>query len=406
MRITTLYLKACFNNIRCNKVYATFSIFSAMFTFLFTILILQGVNELLGKRPPLTNADRIIQISNFIDEDGHAIGGIREDGIKQISHAIKGYECYSVKNFQSININLNNNQTILCRVCFVNGDYFKIHGLKTLAGRIFTEDDYRSTEPVAIIKESIAKKYFSKDNTLNNHIEFQGRTYKIIGIIKDFTSLTGDQSSIWVPYIFNKFIPDPTPYYTMDFLFPFDMQEQEMKKHVYQGILQFWHQQNITVGITLEQIQTLKTHLHKIWNSKLLIYGSLIAILLLMVVPSVNIIVLNIGYVESRAKEIAIRRVLGATLIDSFIQILIETFILVLIGTILGLFLTTPTLNLIDAYYASSFEGLTIIGNISYHVIIFYIIPLIFVFTLLSGGIPAYLIAHRNISTTLKGGTK
>lgn len=404
-RIITLYIKACVNNIQNNKAFAIFFTFGAMFTFLFIILILQGMDEIFGERPPLTNANRIVQISNFTDETGQPIGGITDVGIKQISQTIKGYECLSIKNCQSVNVSISN-RSILCRIGFVNEDYFKVHALKVIQGRIFTKDDYPSTEAVAVVKESIAKKYFSSDNIVNNYIEFQGRIYKIIGVVEDFTSLTGDLSSIWVPYIYNKFIPDTAPYYVIDVLFPVEMSHQEMKKNIYQGIIQYWHQQNIAVDITLEQIHILKDSLYKAWNSNLLIYGSFIAIILLLIVPGVNIIVLNISYVEIRAKEIALRRVLGASFIGSFVQILIETFILVVIGTIFGLFLTTPVLHWVDTYYGSSFDGLTLTGGINYQVIILYVMPLTILFTLLSGGIPAYLIAHRNISQTLKGGTK
>ena len=218
-RIITLYIKACINNIQNNKAFAIFFTFGAMFTFLFIILILQGMDEIFGDRPPLTNANRIVQISNFTDEAGQPIGGITDVGIKQISQTIKGYECLSIKNCQSVNVSISN-RSILCRIGFVNEDYFKVHALKVIQGRIFTKDDYPSTEAVAVVKESIAKKYFSSDNIVNNYIEFQGRIYKIIGVVEDFTSLTGDLSSVWVPYIYNKFIPDTAPYYVMDVLFP------------------------------------------------------------------------------------------------------------------------------------------------------------------------------------------
>lgn len=51
-RIITLYIKACINNIQNNKAFAIFFTFGAMFTFLFIILILQGMDEIFGDRPP------------------------------------------------------------------------------------------------------------------------------------------------------------------------------------------------------------------------------------------------------------------------------------------------------------------------------------------------------------------
>ena len=93
---------------------------------------------------------------------------------------------------------------------------------------------------------------------------------------------------------------------------------------------------------------------------------------------------------------------------DSFMQVISEIALLVIVGAILGIFLTYPIADWISGSFFNNGDEwqVSLIENLDYLVILCGVFPLSLLFTLLSGGIPAYIIARKNIATVLKGGSK
>ena len=129
---------------------------------------------------------------------------------------------------------------------------------------------------------------------------------------------------------------------------------------------------------------------------------------------------------ESRASEIAISRAIGATRISVFFQIMGENFFLVLIGAILGVLLVLPMsygVQSLATFFAPQLrfmkirlqslvlggslnEKMLLIASLDMSVIWCQVLPLAILFSLLSGGLPAYLITRKNIAEVLKGGNE
>jgi ABC-type antimicrobial peptide transport system permease subunit len=134
----------------------------------------------------------------------------------------------------------------------------------------------------------------------------------------------------------------------------------------------------------------------------------MIALFLLLLIPAINILSLSSANTNNRAEEIAIRRTFGSDRLSSFLQIMTENFLLVLSGSVIGLLFAIPVMKIIQQKImnGSFMENLSLVGQIDCVVIFAGVMPAIFVFSLLSGGLPAYLISKRNIAQVLKGGSK
>ncbi len=407
MKRISIHLRIAFYNIWHNKAYATFCILGTALTFVFIILLLQFVHVIISDEPPLTYADRTITIpSGLVDTKGEQLN-ISLMGIVQLRSLVRDFEAVSLAHRESANVFVNGQMKSVI-VNFINDAYWEAKNFNFVEGRAFVKEDHAGPEPVAVIKESLAKRYFGRDSAVGKQFELQGNTYRIIGVVEDFSVLTDEWAGIWVSFRYNKYVPSGDPTYQIDYLFPAGMPQEQMKSNVTQALLFYFRQQNKEADISPEKLSTAKADRIGNFGGNILLYGAGLIVSLLLIIPAVNIVTLSIANVSTRAEEIAIRRALGATQASSFMQIIAENLILVFIGTILGLLLTYPAVGLIETQLldATNGEGVSLLGRLNYWVVLIGVLPLSVLFSLLSGGIPAYLVVKRNIADTLKGGSK
>ena len=155
-------------------------------------------------------------------------------------------------------------------------------------------------------------------------------------------------------------------------------------------------------------IHTQQEEMIEAYFSGYIRYGIWGAFALLLLIPALNIVVLSNSRTSSREEEMAIKRAIGATKVSIFFQLLSESLILVIIGLLLGCALCLPIMNLIQQFVMGEewAKQMSLITELDWMVIALQVFPLSLLFTLLSGGLPAYWVAKKNIAFTLKGGSK
>lgn len=407
------YLRSALYNIRHNKAYAAFCILGTALTFLFIIILLQLLHTVTGNDAPLSNADRTVRVERVYtdygpDHDWRNICYWSPSDVVAMRDLVKGYEKFSISHIESVNPAIGGKLKNMV-ANYVNGEYWDIKAFDFVVGRPFTKEDYSAANPVAVIKESNARKYFgSPEQALNQTFDLQQRTFKIIGVVADFSVLGANEwSTLWIPYTYNKGVPSGYSDYTIEYLFPAAMSTAEMKDNVMRAVRHHWKQQNKEI-VEPTELHTVREEITAVVGDRMLKYGVWVIILVLLIVPAVNIVTLSTANMETRAGEIAIRRALGSSKGTAFVQIMSESLLLVLFGTVLGLILVYPTLGLVESRIlnVTTGEGSNLLGEMNWWVILYGVLPLSVLFSLMSGGIPAWLVSKRNISATLKGNTE
>ena len=399
-----------------NKLYALFCIVSTALTFIFVTLILQLIRVNSVNYPPMTNADKIIRLESFQDIEGKRLGGIRSFEVNTFLESLKDFESVSLYHQNAINIVVNSRQHPAI-VAFVNADFWKIFDFEFLYGRPFSKEDCTNRKTAVVITESVSQSYFSTGNSVGKKIWFQQREYEIIGIVKDPSSFATptDISTVWAPYVFDKFIPNGSYTYTVDVLTPPIMSLNESKEKVAKAVSYYFENKNRKVDFPPQKIQTMnlstKTDTDEGMFQKdrsLFQYGGMAALFLFLLIPALNILSFGIANTSNRAEEIAVRKTFGASRMSSFFLIITENLILTVIGAIIGLIFAVPFMNMIQAniMQGSFMKNLSLVSGIDYGVIFIGVLPAAIIFSLLSGGIPAYLISKRPIAQVLKGGSK
>jgi predicted permease len=88
---------------------------------------------------------------------------------------------------------------------FVSPDYFRAMGVRLLAGRVFTAQDGASASKVLIINETIAKRFFERENPIGRQVimgDITGDALRtIVGVVNDVRYLSLDQTSQLEAYL-------------------------------------------------------------------------------------------------------------------------------------------------------------------------------------------------------------
>lgn len=401
------YLRSALCSIKHNKVYALFCVVGTAFTFVFIIIMLQLVYDTTSNKAPFVNGDRTIVFNTFQDVNGRNVGGIYSGCTAWLMERIREKEDYFMY-YNSVGEVAVNDVCKTFPFAFVNGGYWKVHQFNFVEGRSFTEQECLNKDAYVVLREDMAETFFKSGHAVGQKMEIQGRDYTVIGVVRNFSTYATITEGIWIPYVFNSFSPRGFGHYDLGVLFPRDVSVQNMKESVVVAVKDYWRQINMNVDVKPENLYTFREARIDNFGSDLYAYGIPVAILLLLLIPAINIVTLNMANVDNYSDEIALKRALGAGLWDSFMQVISEIALLVIVGAILGIFLTYPIADWISGSFFNNGDEwqVSLIENLDYLVILCGVFPLSLLFTLLSGGIPAYIIARKNIATVLKGGSK
>ncbi|GAB4333830.1 MAG: hypothetical protein OHK0038_10290 [Flammeovirgaceae bacterium] len=123
-----------------------------------------------------------------------------------------------------------------------------------------------------------------------------------------------------------------------------------------------------------------------------------IAALLFMLLPSLNLVNINLSRIMERASEIGVRKAFGASSNDLVLQFVIENVFLTLVGGLIGLVLSLLALSYINSLEYISYAQLSLNFRV-------FLIGLVIslVFGILSGVYPAWRMSKLHPVAALKG---
>lgn len=124
-------------------------------------------------------------------------------------------------------------------------------------------------------------------------------------------------------------------------------------------------------------------------------------VFLFMLLPTLNLVNLNISRILERASEIGVRKAFGATSLELVGQFLVENLVLTSIGAVFGFIVSGLILRALNLSGIVSYSNFTI----NYRVF-FWGIMLSLVFGIISGAYPAFRMSRLNPVQALKGGLR
>lgn len=300
-----------------------------------------------------------------------------------------------------------NNKKILLEVKYTNDVYWDVTAYEFLAGKPYTKQQIASAERVAVISERTRKAYFGDQvNVTGKYIEVDNVNYRVNGVVRGVPrtnrNFFGD---VYLPYTVSKSGYDDKGLMGNFGIVLLAKSEADMPamRTEYQKMLS-----KIPVD---GEYDRLYAHADTLWQDlarrlfgsddavgfgKMIVIVSLF-LLLFLLLPTINLVNINITRIMERSSEIGVRKAFGASSKTLVYQFLVENIILTLLGGLIGLILSYLVI------YFFNQSGFTPDFKLSLNFTVLVVGLLIcLIFGLLSGVYPAWRMSRLNVVAALK----
>ena len=293
-------------------------------------------------------------------------------------------------------------------------EYWRILEFEFLEGVPFGTADVAEARLVAVINRMTRQRIFDGRNAVGQTLEADGQRFRVIGVVEDVSEMRGVPfADIWVPYTTAKTDGDKR-----EIMADWNAIALARDQASMAGIREEFNSRLLRVELPQEGYQAIvapfetkfagfarlmptadrKDPDSQVWRMVALL---LTLALLFILIPTVNLVNINISRIMERASEIGVRKAFGAPSRTLVGQFLVENILLTLIGGALGFVLSIFVLRAIAQSGLFSYAHFTV--NLR---VFAYGMALAVVFGLISGVYPAWRMSRLNPVQALKGGPR
>ena len=293
-------------------------------------------------------------------------------------------------------------------------EFWQILRFEFLEGGPYGTADVAEARFVAVINRTTRQRIFDGRNAVGQTLEADGQRFRVVGVVEDVSQMRGvPYADIWVPYTTAK-----TDGYKREVMGDWNAIALARDKAAMAGIFEEFNSRLLRVELPEPGYKAIvapfetkfggfarqmpsadrKDPGSQVWRmvALLLVLG-----LLFILIPTVNLVNINISRIMERASEIGVRKAFGAPSRTLVGQFLVENVLLTLIGGAIGFLLSIFVLRGIAQ------SGLLAYAQFTVNLRVFaYGVALAVVFGLISGVYPAWRMSRLNPVQALKGGPR
>jgi predicted permease len=237
----------------------------------------------------------------------------------------------------------------------VSSGFFGAMQIPVFRGKVFDTQDRKETQPVAIVNEALATKYFPHTDPIGRAIKLSRADdatqpwLRIIGIVADIKTTTVFQEMGYVeqPTVYRPLTQDP----------PASLCLMVLTKESPLGLVGRIEQQlaSLDRDLPLASVTTMKDQQSAVLSQprfRTVLFGSFAVLALVLAIVGLYGVLTQL--VAGRTREIAVRMALGASRRAVLISVIREALILAAAGIVLGV--------------AGSAAGVRVLAGLLYHV--------------------------------------
>jgi putative ABC transport system permease protein len=414
------YLKIAIAVLKRRKFFTFISLFGISLTLTTVLLAAALFNSLTDPGYPDTHRDRMLYVSSLYKwkADGSNFNGASVS-YYFIHHYVSTLKTPEVIALASRGTQTNayvNDRKLEITLRYTDDHFWEALQYQFLEGKPYNRQQIDNSEQVAVIAEETRNDYFGKDvPALGKYIEADNVRYKVIGVVRnDASTNLFSYADIYLPYSLSKesldgqdiegqysaFLLAPTradiPKVQKEFLDMFARIPVADPKN-YDGQSTY---PDTFLGSFTRHIFGKERGSANDQKSDGLTWFYLAVVLLtflFMLLPTLNLININITRIMERSSEIGVRKSFGASSGTLVVQFIVENVFLTVIGGLIGLLLTVVILALLN--HARIIPHLHLALNIP---ALLYSLGACLFFGFLSGVYPAWRMSRLNVVTALK----
>jgi putative ABC transport system permease protein len=411
------YLKVALKVLARRKFFTFISLFGISLTLLVLMVATALIDHSLAPQAPETRSDRTLGIYNmsmrgpdvtWTSEPGYAF----VDRYVRPMAALPGVERIALASQAATVVSYVGGRKIESKLMRTDGVFWQILDFSFLEGGPFTAEDEKNANFVAVISESTRRRFFGGGPALGRTIEADGQRFRVVGVVPDVPSLRlSSAADLWVPISTAK-----SSIYKQHFMGGFHALILARSRAYFPPIKAEFQARLREAEHHLPDPKTYKTlkgsadtlfeaaaHQFTPGDSTEVRPGRVRAalfllMLLFMLLPTLNLVNINLSRILDRASEIGVRKAFGASSRTLVGQFIVENLVLTLIGAGVGLVLAGLTLAALNTSGLIPYSRLAL----NYR-IFFYGLAIALFFGVLSGVYPAWRMSKLHPVQALRG---
>jgi putative ABC transport system permease protein len=411
------YLKVALKVLGRRKFFTFISLFGISVTLLVLLVATALLDYVFAARAPEIHADRMLGVYD-LSMDGPNDSERSQPGYAFLARYVRpmtklpSVERVSLVTAARTVVSYWNGRKLESLLRRADSDFWQVLGFDFVEGGPFTADDDAGGRRVAVISESTRERFFGAAPALGKTLEADGQNFRVVGVVRDVPILRySSTADLWVPITSAK-----TTAYQQDWLGGFTAlilarraADVPQVKAEFQAALREAEKhlpdpksyKTLTAGADDLFEGAAREFLPgaPVVNPGGRLRAALLALMLgFMLLPTINLVNINLSRILDRASEIGVRRAFGASSRTLSGQFLIENLVLTLIGAAIGLALAAGVLR---AFNVSGLIAHTQLG-LNFRIFLYGLAIAVF-FGLFSGVYPAWRMSKLHPVQALRG---
>lgn len=407
------YLKTAWKVFLRRKFFTLISLFGISFTLVVLMVATAVLDHAFAPYPPEVNQDRTVTVfrATMFGPNSTWNSGPGYRLLDRYARNLPGAERFSISSNPGAAQSFVAGHKVTLQLRRTDAEFWRILGFQFLEGAPFNTQDVAEARFVAVINETTREKLFGGDRAVGRTFETDGQRFRVIGVVPDVPIMrVVPYADVWVPLTTAKtdaykdnlmggFMGivlarsrDALPGMKEEFKSRMRRVEVPDPKDYKQFVALLETPFERMAGGFFGRRGEEEAHAERLWGVMVLVA------LLFMLLPTVNLINLNVSRIMERASEIGVRKAFGASSRTLVAQFIVENVVLTLIGAAVGFALSFFVLR-----------GLTSSGIVRYaefhlnYRIFLYGVALALFFGVFSGVYPAWRMSRLNPVQALKG---
>jgi putative ABC transport system permease protein len=406
------YLSLAVKVLMRRKFFTFISLFGISFTLLVLMVVAAMFDHALAPMAPETRQSRTLGIHNAVMYGPHSTWQSNA-GYKLLNtyaRNLPGVERLSLYTEATVHSYLGG-QKIESSLKRTDDEFWRIMEFTFVEGGPFGTADFTEARFVAVINAATRQRFFDGRPAVGQTIEADGQRFRVVGVVENVSEVRQVPfADIWVPYTTAK-----TDAYKRELMGGFHalalardnasmallhdefnsrMLHVELPKGYTNIVAPF--ETNLQLIARLLPTGDRKNPESQVW--RLVAFLAALASLFALI-PTVNLVNINISRIMERASEIGVRKAFGAPARTLVGQFLVENVLLTILGGLIGLVMTFLVIRALNV------SGILRYAEFGINARVFgYGMLIALVFGLVSGVYPAWRMSRLNPVDALKGG--